>query len=103
MNMQQVARGWFVYELTSSAVDLGWVTMSFMIPQVLFSLWGGVLADRVSKKSILVAAQSLNAIATLIMALIILIGNVDFWDFIMFGLFNGIVSVSYTHLRAHET
>ncbi len=91
MNMQQVARGWFVYELTSSAVDLGWVTMSFMIPQVLFSLWGGVLADRVSKKSILVAAQSLNAIATLIMALIILIGNVDFWDFIMFGLFNGIV------------
>ena len=91
MNMQQVARGWFVYELTSSAVDLGWVTMSFMIPQVLFSLWGGVLADRVSKKSILVAAQSLNAIATLIMAFIILSGNVGFWDFIVFGLFNGIV------------
>ena len=91
MNMQQVARGWFVYELTSSAVDLGWVTMSFMIPQVLFSLWGGVLADRVSKKSILVAAQSLNAIATLIMAYIILSGNVGFWDFIVFGLFNGIV------------
>ena len=91
MNMQQVARGWFVYELTSSAVDLGWVTMSFMIPQVLFSLWGGVLADRVSKKSVLVAAQSLNAIATLIMAFIILSGNVGFWDFIVFGLFNGIV------------
>ena len=65
--------------------------MSFMIPQVLFSLWGGVLADRVSKKSVLVAAQSLNAIATLIMAFIILSGNVGFWDFIAFGLFNGIV------------
>ena len=91
MNMQQVARGWFDYELTSSAVDLGWVTMSFMIPQVLFSLWGGVLADRGSKKSVLVAAQSLNAIATLIMAFIILSGNVGFWDFIVFGLFNGIV------------
>ena len=91
MNMQQVARGWFVYELTSSAVDLGWVTMSFMIPQVIFSLWGGVLADRVSKKSVLVVAQSLNAVATLVMAFIILMGNVDFWDFIVFGLFNGIV------------
>ena len=65
--------------------------MSFMIPQVLFSLWGGVLADRVSKKSVLVVAQSLNAIATLIMAYIILSGNVGFWDFIVFGLFNGIV------------
>ncbi|MGB1738054.1 MAG: MFS transporter, partial [Pseudomonadales bacterium] len=45
MNMQQVAQGWLVYEMTSSAVQLTWVTLSFMLPQVVFSLIGGVLAD----------------------------------------------------------
>lgn len=41
MNMQIIARGWFVYDLTSSAMDLAWVTLSFMLPSVLFSLYGG--------------------------------------------------------------
>ena len=69
MNMQMIARGWFVYDLTSSAMDLAWVTLSFMLPSVLFSLYGGVLADRLPKRKLIVFAQSLNAIATLIMAL----------------------------------
>ena len=91
MNMQQVARGWFVYEMTASALDLAWVTMSFMIPQVIFSLWGGVVADRMPKRFILCVAQILNCVATLIMSAIILWGQADFWDFIWFGTFNGIV------------
>jgi hypothetical protein len=32
MNMQIIARGWLVYTLTSSAMDLAWVTLSFMVP-----------------------------------------------------------------------
>ena len=65
MNMQIIARGWFVYDLTSSAMDLAWVTLSFMLPSVLFSLYGGVLADRLPKRRLIVVAQSLNALATL--------------------------------------
>jgi MFS transporter, DHA1 family, staphyloferrin A biosynthesis exporter len=91
MNMQIVARGWLVYTLTSSAMDLAWVTLSFMVPQVAFSLWGGVLADRVRKKRIIMIAQSLNGTATLIMAAIIFSGHVSFWHFIWFGFFNGTV------------
>ena len=34
MNMQLVAQGWLVYEMTSSAMNLTWVTLAFMIPQV---------------------------------------------------------------------
>ena len=49
MNMQLVAQGWLVYEMTSSAINLAWVTLSFMLPQVLFSLIGGVLADPCGK------------------------------------------------------
>jgi MFS family permease len=57
----------------------------------LFSLYGGVLADRLPKRSLIVFAQTLNAAATLVMAWIIFSGNVVFWDFIWFGFFNGTV------------
>lgn len=91
MNMQIVARGWLVYTLTSSPMALAWVTLSFMVPTVAFSLWGGVLADRLPKKRIIVLAQSLNCAATVVMALIILSDRVTFWDFIWMGFFNGTV------------
>jgi MFS family permease len=60
MNMQIVARGWLVYTLTSSALDLAWVTLSFMVPMVAFSLWGGVVADRLPKRTIIAIAQALR-------------------------------------------
>ena len=91
MNMQIIARGWLVYALTSSAVDLAWVTLSFMLPSVIFSLYGGVLADRLPKRRVIAWAQTLNCGATLVMAVIIFSGNVKFWDFIWFGFFNGTV------------
>ena len=91
MNMQIIARGWLVYALTSSATDLAWVTLSFMLPSVVFSLYGGVLADRLPKRGVIIIAQSMNCVATLLMALIIFRGEVSFWDFIWFGFFNGSV------------
>ncbi|MCZ6852731.1 MAG: MFS transporter [Gammaproteobacteria bacterium] len=91
MNMQIIARGWMIYTLTSSALDLAWVTLSFMVPTIAFSIWGGVVADRWPKKRIIVFAQMLNSIATAIMALIIFRNHATFWDFIWFGFFNGTV------------
>ena len=53
MNIQQVARGWLIYEMTHSAARLSWVTISFTLPQLLFALFGGALADRVAKKRLM--------------------------------------------------
>ncbi len=91
MNMQIIARGWLVYTLTASALDLAWVTLSFMLPTVAFSLLGGVLADRLPKKVIITWAQSLNCLATVVMGVIIITDRVEFWDFIWFGFFNGTI------------
>ena len=91
MNMQMVARGWLVYAMTTSPTKLAWVMLSFMVPQVIFSLAGGVFADRYNKKKVVAVAQSLNCSATLILAVIILMDRVTFWDFIWFGFFNGTV------------
>jgi len=91
MQMQMVARGWLVYDMTSSAMALTWVMLSFLLPSVLFSLIGGLLADRLHKRSVMVVAQLLNALATALMAYIVYIGEITFWHFIYFGLFNGTV------------
>jgi MFS family permease len=91
LNMQLVAQGWLVYEMTASALNLTWVTLAFMVPQVVFSLVGGVLADRLPKKPILVWAPVCNAVVTGILAIIILMGKVTFWDFIWVGAFNGTI------------
>ena len=102
MNMQMLARGWLVYDLTDSPLDLAWVMMSFTVPQILFSLWGGVAADRWPRRGILVAAQLLNAVATLAMAVIILAEQVTFWHFIWFGAFNGgVLAVSIPARNAY--
>ena len=89
MNMQLVAQGWLVYEMTVSAMNLAWVTLAFMLPQVLFSLPGGVLADRFAKKPVIGWCQMANGLATLVMAVIVLTGNVTFFDFLWVGAVNG--------------
>ena len=89
LNMQLVAQGWLVYEMTGSAMNLTLVTLAFMVPQVVFSLIGGVLADRFAKKPVIGFAPVLNGVATLIMAIIIMFGDVTFSDFIWVGVING--------------
>ena len=91
MQMQMVARGWLIYDITSSPMALAWVILSFMLPSFVFSLWGGVIADRVRKKPIMIGAQLLNTAATVLLAVIIYRGDVTFWHFIYFGLFNGTI------------
>ena len=91
MQMQMVARGWLIYDITESPLALTWVVLSFMLPSLVFSLWGGVIADRVRKKPIMVVAQLVNALATIALAVIVYRGDVTFWHFIYFGLFNGTV------------
>jgi MFS family permease len=91
MNMQIVARGWLIYDLTRSPVDLAWVTMSFTVPQVLFALWGGVLADRMDKRRVIAIAHGLSLVATVWFATVVITDRVVFWDFITFGVFNGTI------------
>jgi len=89
MNIQLVARGYLIYEMTKSATHLAWVTLAFMLPQVILSLLGGVLADRLPKKMLMSGAQSLNCAAAATMAYIVFTEQVTFWHFIALGVFNG--------------
>ena len=70
---------------------LTWVMLSFMLPSFVFSFWGGVIPDRIRKKPIMIGGQLVSAAATVALATIVCRGDVTFWHFIYFGLFNGTI------------
>src|SRR3989440_11707522 len=66
--MQQTAMSWFVYELTNSKFLLGLVAAIGSAPMMLFSIWGGSLADRHPKRSILLATQTAQMVCAFFLA-----------------------------------
>ena len=66
--MQQTAMSWFVYQITGSKLLLGAVAAVGSAPMMLFSIWGGALADLYPKRSILVMTQSAQMICAFLLA-----------------------------------
>jgi MFS family permease len=60
--MQTVAALWLVLSLTGSGVAVGLTTALQLLPMLLFGAWGGLLADRFSKRRLLMVTQALMAI-----------------------------------------
>ena len=71
MQMQQVARGLLAYELTGSYTAVGVVLMAWGIPQLLFSLLGGAVADRVNKRNLIIGVQSGTGLLALLVAVFV--------------------------------
>ena len=63
--MQTIAQGWLVLHLTDSAFAVGLVTALGSLPILLFSLYGGVIADRVNKRQFILVLQSLMLVEAL--------------------------------------
>lgn len=74
MNMQMVSKSMLLYRLTGSATLLGVMALASAIPQILFSLFGGAIADRVSKKMILQIGQLASAAVSLSVGLCLTTG-----------------------------
>ncbi len=81
--MQRIAQAWLVLQLTNSPFLLGLVAALQWLPVLLFSLIGGVTADRVSKRGLLVTTQTLQMLQALTLGLLILTGAVRFWHVVV--------------------
>ena len=68
--MQSVALHWHIYLLTGSPLALGLVGLTRALPTALFSLWGGVVADRHDRRLVMLAAQSGMTVVALGLALL---------------------------------
>lgn len=77
--MQSMAQQVLVYRLTGSATALGLVNFMTILPLVPFALWGGSLADRVPKRTIILITQSLMMAQAFVLAGLIATNSVQIW------------------------
>src|SRR5262245_63385897 len=89
--MDQMTRGWLMYELTRSALDLGLATALRGLPLLFFGILAGAVADRSNRKSQLIVAQVTNAILNVILATLVLLHRVQPWHVYVTGFLAGTV------------
>jgi MFS family permease len=77
--MQMVAQGYLVYQLTDSPLMLGLVGFVRAVPVFTFSLFAGVVADRVDRRKLLIVTQTLAGIFALALGLLTSMGVITVW------------------------
>jgi MFS family permease len=77
--MQTVAEMWLVVQLTGNGVSVGLTAALQFLPIMLFGAWGGLLADRLSKRRLLTITQTLMALPALTLWLLTVNGSVELW------------------------
>ena len=88
--MQNVAQGWLVLTLTAnSAFWLGVVGFAGSIPFLLFTLFGGVVADRVNKRRLLLVTQSAMMLLAFVLAILTWLKIITVWEVVVLSFLNG--------------
>lgn len=90
--MQSTAQGYLVFDLTKSAAYLGYVSFAAGLPTWLFTLFGGVIADRFPKRNLLVITQAFMMLLAAILAVLTFTGTVQPWHIIALSFFLGIAN-----------
>jgi MFS family permease len=92
--MQRVAQDWLVLDLThGSGTALGITTGLQFLPLLLFSLWGGMVADRYPKRLILMGTQAAAGVLALILGVLALTHTVQIWHVYALAFALGLVTV----------
>jgi MFS family permease len=78
--MQRIAQDWLVLRLTDSPLALGTISAVQFAPILLFSLFGGVFADRVTKVRLLTITQSIMAVQSIVFAVLVTTGLIELWE-----------------------
>jgi MFS family permease len=77
--IQRVAQAWLVLDLTGSGTAVGLVTALQFVPLLLLAPIGGVIADRVNKRRMLILTQTASALAAATLGALVLTGVVELW------------------------
>lgn len=87
----QVAQLWLTFDLTHSYLKLGFVGASAAVPQILLSLFGGVIADRVDRRRLLQVTQGLMALLMFALALLVYLHLITFEYLVALALLMGVL------------
>jgi MFS family permease len=87
--MQNVAQGWLVLTLTNSSFWLGVVGFAGSIPFLIFTLFGGVIADRANKRRLLLVTQSVMMVLAFALAALAWFKVITVWEVVAIAFLNG--------------
>ena len=90
--MQMTAQSFLIYQLTTSPVYLGLVGFAAGLPAWLFTLYGGVVADRMSRRTMMLITQTSMMVLAFILAALTLGGVVQPWHIIVIAFLNGVAN-----------
>ena len=76
---QTIARGWLARQLTGTNAGLGGVLLAFGVPSLVLSPWGGVAADRLPKRAVLMASEVILTLSALWIGLAVAFEVVEYW------------------------
>ncbi len=88
--MTTTAQGWLVYQLTGSKALLGLVAAAASAPMLFFATWGGWVADRYPKRTVIVVTQTCSMVLSLTMAALVWSKVVQPWHIIVLAILGGI-------------
>lgn len=90
--MQSTAQGYLIYSLTGSSAYLGYIALAAGIPTWFFTLYGGVIADRISRRTLLVITQSSMMILAFILSILVFTNTVQPWHILVLAFLLGIAT-----------
>lgn len=90
MQMSMIARGYVAYDITQSAAAVGFVAMAQGVPMLVFSLFGGVVADRFPKRNVLLITNVVQVIYAAVSAVLVLTGLVQIWHLALLAAVSGL-------------
>ncbi len=90
--MQATAQGYLVYELTQSPAYLGYVGFAAGLPSWIFMLYGGLVADRMPRRSLLIITQTAMMVLAFILAVLTFTGLVQPWHIIVLAFLLGVAN-----------
>ncbi len=88
--MQTTAQAWLVLTLTRSSIDLGVIVALQALPVLLLGAYGGVVADRVDKRKLMIVLQSLMGVQALVLGILVTTNSVRVWEVGLLALILGL-------------
>ena len=83
MGGQGIVRPWLAFQLTDSALALGLVSAAVALPMLFLAPFGGVLADRMERRRLIMTAQALAISSEVIILVLLLTDRLEFWHLVM--------------------
>lgn len=90
--MQMVAQSYLVFELTKSPAFLGYVNFAFGLPSWIFMLYSGVISDRMSRRKLMLIAQSTMMLLAFVLTWLTFSGQIQPWHIVILAFLLGVAT-----------